>query len=63
MHTCLFWTFKFKFSKPYSVYLYIYFTCTLMAGILKDADELKDYIKNLGIEYRFSCYSEKNPQG
>uniref|UniRef100_A0A8D8M3A8 Cytochrome c oxidase assembly factor 7 homolog n=1 Tax=Cacopsylla melanoneura TaxID=428564 RepID=A0A8D8M3A8_9HEMI len=27
-----------------------------------DEKETKEYIKNLGIEYRFGCYSEKNPE-
>lgn len=32
------------------------------AGVdLKDAEEVKDYIENLSIEYRFGCYQEKNP--
>ncbi|KAH7637248.1 hypothetical protein HUG17_7454 [Dermatophagoides farinae] len=34
-----------------------------MAEILKEKEEIKEFLKNLGIEYRFSCYSEKNPQG
>lgn len=25
--------------------------------------EIEEYTKNLGIEYRFGCYSEKNPEG
>ncbi|XP_050292828.1 cytochrome c oxidase assembly factor 7 homolog [Anthonomus grandis grandis] len=33
-----------------------------MAYDLKSEDEVKDYIKNLGIEYRFGCYSEKKPE-
>nr|AEE62589.1 unknown [Dendroctonus ponderosae] len=33
-----------------------------MAYDLKSESEVKDYIKNLGIEYRFGCYSEKNPE-
>jgi cytochrome c oxidase assembly factor 7 len=28
---------------------------------LKEAGEVKEYIENLGIEYRFGCYHEKNP--
>jgi len=40
-----------------------------MAGIglsqdidLTDEDEVKEYLNNLGMEYRFGCYSEKKPQ-
>ena len=29
---------------------------------LKDSEEVKDYIENLGIEYRFGCYHEKDPK-
>jgi len=29
---------------------------------LKDHEEVKDYIENLGIEYRFGCYQEKSPK-
>ncbi|XP_023346381.1 cytochrome c oxidase assembly factor 7 homolog [Eurytemora carolleeae] len=29
---------------------------------LKDADDVKEYVENLGIEYRFGCYQEKNPK-
>jgi hypothetical protein len=28
-----------------------------------DEKEIQEYTKNLGIEYRFGCYSEKNPDG
>lgn len=34
-----------------------------MAYDLKSEGEVKEYIKNLGIEYRFGCYSEKKPDG
>lgn len=34
-----------------------------MAFDLKDENEVKDYIEKLGVEYRFGCYSEKNPEG
>lgn len=34
-----------------------------MAYDLKNEDEIKEYIENLGIEYRFSCYHEKNRDG
>lgn len=33
-----------------------------MAYDLKSESEVKDYITNLGIEYRFGCYSEKKPE-
>ncbi|XP_060534028.1 cytochrome c oxidase assembly factor 7 homolog [Cylas formicarius] len=29
---------------------------------LKSESEVKEYLNNLGIEYRFGCYSEKNPE-
>ena len=29
---------------------------------LKDSEEVADYIDNLGIEYRFGCYHEKDPK-
>ena len=28
---------------------------------LKNEDEVKEYLENLGIEYRFGCYREKDP--
>lgn len=34
-----------------------------MTDILKEKEEVQLYLKNLGIEYRFSCFSEKNPEG
>lgn len=34
-----------------------------MAGYnLKSEEEVKEYLKNLYIEYKFGCYSEKNPE-
>ncbi|KAJ8921178.1 hypothetical protein NQ315_013650 [Exocentrus adspersus] len=33
-----------------------------MAYNLKSESEVKEYINNLGIEYRFGCYSEKKPE-
>ncbi|KPM06454.1 hypothetical protein QR98_0049300 [Sarcoptes scabiei] len=33
-----------------------------MTDILKEKEEVQLYLKNLGIEYRFSCFSEKNPE-
>lgn len=29
----------------------------------ENIEELKEYFKNLGIEYRFSCYYENNAEG
>ena len=26
-------------------------------------EEVEEYLQNLGIEYRFQCYSEKRPDG
>jgi len=33
-----------------------------MAYNLKSEEEVKEYVKNLGTEYRFGCFSEKNPE-
>ncbi|XP_059056218.1 cytochrome c oxidase assembly factor 7 homolog [Achroia grisella] len=33
-----------------------------MAYDLKREEEVKEYIENLGIEYRFGCYKEKKPE-
>ncbi|KAJ9581641.1 hypothetical protein L9F63_023182 [Diploptera punctata] len=33
-----------------------------MAFDLKDESQVKEYIDNLGIEYRFGCYKEKKPE-
>lgn len=33
-----------------------------MAYDLKKEDEVKDYIENIGIEYRFGCYKEQKPE-
>jgi hypothetical protein len=30
---------------------------------LKNEEEVKEYLENLGIEYRFGCYHEKSPKG
>lgn len=30
---------------------------------LKDEEEVKEYLKNLHIEYQFGCHSEKRPEG
>jgi len=33
------------------------------AGVdLKDSEDVADYIENLGIEYRFGCYHERDPK-
>ena len=29
---------------------------------LKNEEEVREYLENLGIEYRFGCYHEKNPK-
>ena len=34
-----------------------------MAEIFKETKDVELFLKNLHIEYSFSCYSEKNPQG
>lgn len=34
-----------------------------MAFDLKDEGEVKEYLENLGTEYRFGCYHEKKPEG
>lgn len=33
-----------------------------MAYDFKKEEDVKEYIKNLGIEYRFGCFNEKDPQ-
>lgn len=33
-----------------------------MSYDFKKEEDVKEYIKNLGIEYRFGCFSEKDPQ-
>lgn len=30
---------------------------------LKNESDVKEYLENLGIEYRFGCYSEKKADG
>ncbi|RWS15458.1 Sel1 repeat-containing protein 1-like protein [Dinothrombium tinctorium] len=32
-------------------------------GLTKRFEEVKDFYANLGVEYRYSCYSEKNSEG
>ncbi len=34
-----------------------------MAWDLKTEEEVKQYLDNLGTEYRFGCLSEKKPEG
>lgn len=34
-----------------------------MAYDLKNEEDVKEYLKNLHIEYQFGCYSEKKPEG
>lgn len=36
-----------------------------MAGLInfEDEKEVKQYLDNLGIEYSFQCYKEKDPEG
>jgi hypothetical protein len=33
-----------------------------MSYDFKKEEDVKEYIKNLGIEYRFGCFSENDPQ-
>ena len=33
-----------------------------MAYDMKNEEDVKEFIDNLGIEYRFGCFSEKKPQ-
>jgi len=30
---------------------------------LKNEEEVREYLENLGVEYRFGCYHEKSPKG
>ena len=30
---------------------------------LRNSQEVQEYVDNLGIEYRFGCFREKNPKG
>lgn len=36
-----------------------------MAGLInfEDEKEVKQFLDNLGVEYSFQCYSEKDPEG
>jgi hypothetical protein len=34
-----------------------------MAYDLRNEEEAKEYIDNLGVEYRFQCFHEKSPEG
>lgn len=31
-------------------------------GLLKSKEEMIEFIKNIGIEYRYGCYENKNPE-
>lgn len=34
-----------------------------MAYNFKNEEDVQDYLKNIGTEYRFSCFKEKNAEG
>lgn len=36
-----------------------------MAGLInfEDEEEVKGYLENLGVEFSFQCYKEKDPDG
>lgn len=36
-----------------------------MAGLVnfEDENEVKQFLDNLGVEYSFQCYKEKDPEG
>lgn len=36
-----------------------------MAGLInfEDENEVKQFLDNLGVEYSFQCYKEKDPEG
>lgn len=34
-----------------------------MAFDFRKEEDVKQYLHNIGIEYRFGCYSEKKPEG
>ena len=34
-----------------------------MSWDLKKEEDVKQYLSNLNVEYRFGCYSEKKPEG
>lgn len=36
---------------------------TGMGTNFKSEEDVNEYIKNLGTEYRFGCFNEKNPEG
>lgn len=41
-------------------------TCvSVMAGLVdfKNEEEVKEYLDNLGVEYHYACYKEKQPDG
>lgn len=32
-------------------------------GLMKGYEDVKEFLENLGIEYRFSCFYDKNHEG
>lgn len=34
-----------------------------MSVNFQDESEVREYLENIGIEYRFGCFSEKKPEG
>lgn len=38
---------------------------SVMAGLVdfKNEEEVKEYLDNLGVEYHYACYKEKQPDG
>lgn len=34
-----------------------------MSVNFQDENEVKEYLNNIGTEYRFGCYSERKPDG
>ena len=50
-----------EIAKTKSCVLFEFFV--IIMDMLKEKEEVIDFLKNLGIEYRFSCFSEKNNEG
>lgn len=50
-----------------TLYLFVYILETersfFIGMAFKTEEELKEYLENLGTEYRFSCFKEKNGEG
>lgn len=44
------------------IYICIIQVLDMTSYNLKEPEEVKDYLKNLHIEYKFGCYKEKNPE-